>query len=216
VRLVLIRHGEAECSVRGVFGGHVGCSGLTVVGRRQAERLRDRLKQSDELKAHVLLSSPLPRALQTADIIASAVRAGERFEEPDLEELRPGDCDGLTREEFVRRYGEFDMLMEPGRPISPRGESWNSFSARVSRTLESLARLYDGKTVAVTSHAGFIAASIITLFQAPRPGVGTYLAPLPTSMTEWRWSADSQLWQLHKYNDHHHLPELLAPGGRDS
>ena len=35
-RLVLVRHGEAECNVAGIVGGPQGCTGLTDLGRVQA------------------------------------------------------------------------------------------------------------------------------------------------------------------------------------
>ena len=41
--LVMVRHGEAVCNVRGVLGGALGCTGLTADGRAQASRLAGRL-----------------------------------------------------------------------------------------------------------------------------------------------------------------------------
>jgi probable phosphoglycerate mutase len=78
MRLVLIRHAEADCMIRQVFGVPIGCTGLTDEGKRQAERLRQRLEASGELSAALFLSSPLPRAVETADIIESAIQTPER------------------------------------------------------------------------------------------------------------------------------------------
>ncbi|HZI36988.1 MAG TPA: phosphoglycerate mutase family protein, partial [Acidimicrobiia bacterium] len=72
-RLVLIRHGESRSTVDRVVGGHRGCSGLTDRGVRQAKALRDRLTETGELAAATaVLTSVLPRAIETADIIAPA------------------------------------------------------------------------------------------------------------------------------------------------
>jgi broad specificity phosphatase PhoE len=75
-RLVLIRHGEAVCNVAGVCGGPIGCTGLTEVGRAQVEALRARLSVTGELAgADVLYASVLPRAIETAKIVAPALSA---------------------------------------------------------------------------------------------------------------------------------------------
>jgi len=70
VRLVLVRHGDAHAGFGGVISGRTGCLGLTDLGRRQAEALRDHLESSGRVHADVLLASELPRAIETASIIA--------------------------------------------------------------------------------------------------------------------------------------------------
>ena len=73
-RVVMIRHGEAVCNVSGVCGGRLGCEGLTPRGRRQVEELRDRLLATGELAgADVLYASVLPRAIETAELVAPAL-----------------------------------------------------------------------------------------------------------------------------------------------
>ena len=73
-RLVLIRHGESRSTVDRVVGGHEGCSGLTDRGVLQAKALYERLARTGELAgATALLTSVLPRAIQTAEIIAPAL-----------------------------------------------------------------------------------------------------------------------------------------------
>ena len=103
-RIVLIRHGESNVTVQRVLGGPRTCSGLSDLGKMQAERLRDRLANTQELQCDVLYSSGYPRAKETAEIIAPAlsslaINIDTRFGEHD-----PGpECDGLTFAEFVRR-----------------------------------------------------------------------------------------------------------------
>ncbi len=55
--LVLVRHGESNVTVNRVIGGYRSCSGLSGLGRRQADRLRERLATTLELTADVLISS---------------------------------------------------------------------------------------------------------------------------------------------------------------
>jgi len=54
-RLVFVRHGESNTTVARVIGGHRTCSGLSDLGRLQAERLRDRLAETNEITADVLI-----------------------------------------------------------------------------------------------------------------------------------------------------------------
>src|SRR5450759_1486061 len=68
-QLYLIRHGEAM----GAIKGFVGDGGLSSLGVQQAEQLRDRLLATKEIAADVLIASTLPRAQQTAQIIAPAL-----------------------------------------------------------------------------------------------------------------------------------------------
>jgi len=76
-RLVLVRHGEAVCNVSGVCGGRIGCQGLTDRGRAQVEALRDRLLVTGELAGtDVLYASLLPRAIETAELLAPALAPG--------------------------------------------------------------------------------------------------------------------------------------------
>ena len=58
----------------GVCGGPIGCQGLTELGRRQVTSLRDRLALTGELAgADALYASVLPRAIETAELLAPAL-----------------------------------------------------------------------------------------------------------------------------------------------
>ena len=70
-------------------------------------------------------------------------------------------------------------------------------------TLATLAERYDGRTVVAVSHAGFIVAAVLVLFDIPRPGTGAYLDPVYTGITEWQFSGG--VWRLIRYNDAYHL-----------
>src|SRR5687768_8490245 len=101
-RLVLVRHGEAQSFVDGVIGGATGCSGLSDLGRRQATALHDRLARTNELAdAMAIYTSTLPRAIETADLIAPAVGEHARSSTCELCELHVDErLDGRPFEEF--------------------------------------------------------------------------------------------------------------------
>ncbi|MGH3975697.1 MAG: histidine phosphatase family protein, partial [Pseudonocardiaceae bacterium] len=111
-RLVLIRHGESRATVDQMMGGHEGCRGLTERGKRQAEALADRLTRTGELAdASVLLASVLPRAVETAEIVAPILGGLEVKQVCDFCELHVGAADGLLSwEEFRERYRPQEYL----------------------------------------------------------------------------------------------------------
>jgi broad specificity phosphatase PhoE len=203
MRLLLIRHGESAHAQLGLVAGERGCPGLTPRGRDQARALRRRLETADP-RPDVLLSSTIPRARETAVLIAPAVPSGIRFDR-NLGELHPGEGDGLTVAEFTARYGSADPQAHPDRPLSPGGESWNEFTRRVRATLDGLPAAYPGQTVAAVTHAAFIVWAIITLFGIPRPGTRARFDPHYASVTQWEYSERDRCWMLVSFNDTGHL-----------
>src|ERR1700681_3174951 len=162
-RVVLIRHGEASCNVNGVVGGRAGCTGLSSLGRRQAQALRTRLVETGELVgASALYTSVLPRALETADIGAPGIGTGVgTVADCDLCELQPGEADGLTWDEFRVRYGEPDFDTDPDSTVAPGGESWTGFVARASGAVARVAGAHRGQLVVVVCHAGVIESTLL-------------------------------------------------------
>jgi broad specificity phosphatase PhoE len=212
VRLILVRHGDAYAGFRGLIGGQTGCTGLTPIGRAQAEALRDHLADSRRVRADALLASVLPRAIETATIIAPGLGLEISGQECDLCEVHTGEADGLTWTEYAARYGSFDMEAEPDRAFAPAGESWNSFHERVGRMLERVAREYEGQTVVAVCHAGVIMASMRVLLGIPHPGNGARLRPTNTGLTEWEHDPSLDRWTLHSFNDASHLLGLAPVG----
>jgi probable phosphoglycerate mutase len=171
--------------------------------------LRDHLAESGRVRADALLASVIPRAIETAEIIAPALGLDDQFaRECDLCELHTGDADGLEWAEYAVRHGSFDMEAEPDRLFAPAGESWNSFHVRVQGMLERIARDYAGKTVVAVCHAGVIMASMRVLLDVPHPGERTQLRPSNTGLTEWEHDPVLGRWILHSFNETGHLLRL--------
>ncbi len=207
-RLVLIRHGEARAALGRVVAGERGCSGLSDLGRLQAGLLRDRLARTGEVVADVLASSTLPRAIETAEIIAPALagadgRRPEIVRDCDLCELHPGECDTLGWDEYAERYG-VDMLAQPFQPMSPGGESLAEFNVRVGRALTALADENEGRSVVVACHGGVVMGSMRCFLGLPvLPSPAADLLVTNTSLTEWERCQGK--WRLVRYNDAAHL-----------
>ena len=213
-RLVLIRHGESQSTVNQVVGGHEGCTGLSDQGRRQAEALASRLRSTGELSdASVLLTSILPRAIETAEIIAPALGELAVKQDCDLCEIHPGEADGLPWEEFRTRYMPADGVRDPYRAWSPGGESWAVFMARVGVALGDVAKRHRGETVVLVCHGGVIEGAFAALGNQPIRRLFD-ISVLNTSITEWRWGDGPTIpgvppgeakWKLVRFNDAAHL-----------
>lgn len=212
MQLILVRHGDAYAGFHGVIGGPLGCTGLTPTGRKQAEALRDHLASTGRVQADVLLASVLPRAIETAEIIAPALGFETFGHECNLCEIHTGEADGLEWTEYGVRYGSFDMVAEPDRLFAPAGESWNSFHERVRRTLEAMAQDYEERTVVAVCHAGVIMASMRVLLDMPIAAErAARLQPTNTGLTAWEHDRTIDRWTLRYFNDAGHL--LGAPNG---
>jgi probable phosphoglycerate mutase len=206
-QLYLIRHGEAFANVQPILGGMHGDAGLTERGRAQAERLRDRLAHTNEIKADVLIGSTLPRARQTAEIIQPALGLPIIWDD-EVQELNVGDADGMTTAEAWEQFGTPDFDAAPLRPLAPGGESWGSFTLRVARAFARITAEHIGKTIVIVCHGGVIDTSFIYFFRMPSLVVPpTDFHTMNTSITHWEQieRRNRLLWRLNKYNDIEHL-----------
>jgi 2,3-bisphosphoglycerate-dependent phosphoglycerate mutase len=210
-RLLLVRHGHARAVETGVVAGHKGCAGLSATGRAQAEALGARLVAT-RFRPDVLVTSVLPRATETADILARHLRLdpATTARDCDLCERHPGEADGLTWDELRSRYGPLDPVGDPDRPMSPGGESGRSFRRRAWAAVERLAADHEGRTVMAVVHGGVIlAVTLRFLGLAPRSFVHDLAN---TSLTEWVRPASGP-WLMHRFNDAAHLDGAYRPPG---
>ncbi len=206
--LYLIRHGEAVANVEPIVAGMQGDAGLTPLGVAQAEALRDRLAATGEIAADVLIASTLPRAKQTAAIIAPALGLPIIFDD-DVQEMRVGEADGMSVGELKARFGLPDFRAEPFRPIAPGGEFWGQFVMRVALALDRITREHAGQTIVVVCHGGVIDSSLIAHFNLPILLPPTVRVDTHnTSITHWRRAPGDDghlIWTLLGYNDATHL-----------
>lgn len=212
-RLVLVRHGESEAQVGRIVGGPTGCNGLSPLGRRQVEALRERWAAHPPA-ADVLLASTLPRARETAEILAPALDLPVKTD-ADLQEMQPGEADGSTWDDYTDRYG-VDVTAHPYAPLSPGGESLAAFLLRVGTTLHRLVRDHSGETLVIACHGGIIDGSLSIFLGLPTQQVSSFtLRTVNSSITEWVATGDSDRrlrWHLVRYNDAAHLEGLPEDG----
>lgn len=125
--LSLVRHGQTDWNFHGRLQGRTDVP-LNDTGRDQARVVGEQLAASGQ-HWDVLLSSPLSRARETAEIIGAAVglRVSRTYE--DLAERSFGDvegyhCSGMTaqqRHDFMEEHGEpTDHVIERGLRVLTR------------------------------------------------------------------------------------------------
>jgi 2,3-bisphosphoglycerate-dependent phosphoglycerate mutase len=213
-RLILLRHGESNSSVQRTIGGPLSCTGLSDLGRQQAERLGERLATDPSLADAVLVSSRYPRAIETAQLVADAMNerngASVEFERIGaLGEQFPGEiCDGMTFEAYVERFGQASWSANPYERGFPGGETVAAFQHRVAEAVMALATTYRDRTVVISCHGGVVDRIMRLLLHAPPTGLFE-LHTLNCSITEFSL-VEEGVWRLHRYNDVAHLAGMPA------
>lgn len=155
-RLLILRHGETDYNRQGRYQGSTDTE-LNEEGLIQARQAAVDLKQTPIDR---IISSPLKRALDTARIIAEAAEV-EVETIAEFAERNMGVFEGMTRDEIVARYPEYNgwMVTRQIYAAPPQGESLLDFSIRLTKGLDIL-RGYDcQKNILLVCHGG-VARSI--------------------------------------------------------
>ncbi|MEO3800446.1 bifunctional RNase H/acid phosphatase [Nonomuraea sp. B1E8] len=163
--LLLLRHGETEMSLERRFSGR-GDAELTPNGLAQASAAADRLSR-EPYRLDVIVSSPLKRAMQTAEVVAQ--RTGRDVEvDEDLREADFGVWEGHTFTEVQRRWpAELAAWLADPTVAPPGGESFATAALRVQAAGERLVERYEGKTVLAVSHVTPIKMLLRLALMAP-------------------------------------------------
>jgi len=161
-RLVLVRHGSTEHSAAMRFSGRNQLP-LNDVGRDQAERLAKRSFG----RVDAIVSSPLPRAVQTAEAIAGPlglpVSISDGFIEADF-----GGWEGLTFAEALEVDGPLLGQWQGRADLAPPGgESFAAVGKRVELARDALVAAHPEATVLVVTHVTPIKWLVCAALEAP-------------------------------------------------
>ena len=165
-RLYLLRHGQTEFNVKKLVQGRCD-SPLTDLGRQQAQTAAAWLKAHGVVPDKVV-SSPLGRAMDTAQLVAYELLGPDAAVEP---------CEGIIE----RSYGTFEEgphdalptdVWDPGEDLVPfGGEGSRVLQARMVGTLTNLMSTKDTETLLAVSHGSasrqFIKAAAPEGFELP-------------------------------------------------
>ena len=146
--IILARHGETQWNVEEIFRGRIDVE-LNETGVKQAELLA---KYLSALNIDAIYSSPLKRALKTAEMIASHHKLNVEIA-PGLIDFDYGKWQGLPHQEVKDKYKELyaEWRQNPHRVKMPGGERLDDVRKRALRVVDEVIAKHDG-TVVLVSH----------------------------------------------------------------
>jgi broad specificity phosphatase PhoE len=150
MRLILARHGETDANKARLALGRADIE-LNEHGRWQAQQLAISLK-AEPIAA--IYSSPLKRALATAEPIASSHRLEVQLDE-GLIEMDIGEMEGLTFQQVGERYPNFLQAWLGGQAAyeaMPGGERLLDVQERAWQAIERIRQRQENGTVAAVTH----------------------------------------------------------------
>lgn len=201
---VFLRHGESVGNAEARWQGQSDYM-LTEKGRQQAGALAKRWK-SEGVRFDLIISSPLVRAKETADIIAAAVDANVELD-PILLERHIGEMEGLTAEE-VRKKPQ-PPYVTPYDPIGGEGEGDWALFLRAGQALHALVRRPPGHYL-IVSHGGLLNQlmnAIIGLAPHVDPS-GVRFRFENTAFARVIYFPHQHRWSIDALNDRAHLKPL--------
>jgi len=148
-RVYLIRHGTTEWNREEIFRGRADC-GLDETGRAEARALAAYLQ---EVRIDKIYSSPLSRAMDTAQVIAAG-RGLQVIPEPAFIDLDFGEWQGLPLKEVKEKYSDLyrSWRERPQEVHFPGGESLGQVRRRAWEGLLRAVEENPEKTILVVSH----------------------------------------------------------------
>jgi probable phosphomutase (TIGR03848 family) len=152
----LLRHGMTALTDSTLLGWTPGV-GLDARGRAQAEALATRVRS---IRFDAIVSSPLERCRQTADVISGGRQPPPAFELDDrLGDVRYGDWTGRSFKELNRLPAWRRIHQDASSFRFPNGEALHEMGARsVAAVRDWNERLGPDATYALVSHADPIRA----------------------------------------------------------
>jgi phosphoserine phosphatase len=162
VTLILVRHAESEGNTGGTIQGWTDMP-LTDVGRVQAQAVARRLAV---LPVTAVYSSPLSRALHTAEAVAAGLNESVvRLD--DLRERFYGEAQGLSWAEASERWPARAAHDRDWATAVPQAESLASLRSRGVAAVSALMDQHVDDLAVCVSHGGTLVQIIAHLFGLP-------------------------------------------------
>jgi probable phosphomutase (TIGR03848 family) len=192
--LVLVRH-ATTASTGKRLGGRTAAP-LDDAGRVQAEGAAQRLA---EFPLKAIYTSPLPRTLETATIVA-APHGLEVRQDDGLLEVEYGDWTDRPLKPLTRTKRWPVIQARPSLVTFPGGESIRAAQIRAVDAIEQIVARHRNATVAVVSHADVIKA-VVSFYLGQPLDLFQRLHVSPASVTVLQLSASGGQPMLLRFND---------------
>lgn len=154
MNLYLFRHGETDWNRTGRLQGHTDIP-LNQTGKIQISQAAKELANMD-IDIELILSSPLKRAFESAEIAAAELSYKEDIlVEPLLIERHFGKGEGLTSDERNERYPDF---------LFPEMEPFEDLIARAHTAFDKIVTTYkDRQNILVVAHGAILSAMVTAI-----------------------------------------------------
>jgi len=164
--IIFLRHAQAKNNVERILAGRTKGIPLTQTGIQQAQKIATFLQP---LKISTIYSSPIERALHTAEIVANKLDLGCKIDER-LTEIEMGSFSGMQYDEMFAKYGNvFLKFYQDNSLIQKNGvETFSSVKKRVLDMVNYCSKKHEGQNVLLVTHMDPIKAMISTILQ-PKP-----------------------------------------------
>lgn len=161
-RFYLIRHGETEWNAQGIYQGLTDIP-LSEEGKRQAMCLGKRF-ENPALKLDAVYSSPLQRAVETAESMANA-KGLTVVPDKHFIEINFGEWEGHNVKQLTEKYGKSytDFYERPFSYAFPGEGSFTTVKERAVAGFYELLEKHKEQTVAIVSHGGVLRVLIMAL-----------------------------------------------------
>ena len=147
---LLVRHGQTEWNRIERFRGRYDVE-LNTTGMEQARRTAQRIVR--HWKPTGIYSSPLRRAIQTAETIAQVCNQKVEIN-LGLIDIDYGEWQGLTPTEAKENWAEqiSNWYKHPERSVIPGGETLTKVQERAITYITAVAKRHSGQTIVIVSH----------------------------------------------------------------
>jgi len=203
---VFLRHGESIGNAQARWQGQSDYP-LTEKGRAQVQALAERWK-SEAATFDRIIASPLGRAKETAEIIASALGVPVEYD-PILLERHIGEMEGLTADEVRKRPQP--PYVTPYDSIGGEGEGDWALFLRAGQALHRLLRRPAGSYL-VVSHGGLLNQLMNAII-----GIAPHVDPSGvrfrfenTAFARVTYMPYQHRWTIDALNDRGHLKSLQS------
>lgn len=155
---IFVRHGQTVHNVAGIAQGWSD-SELSELGRAQVRRLAERIR---EMQPTALYSSPLGRAMSTAEAIRDATGL-EIITNEDFREMNYGRWEGCSFLDVRRNEEIYRRWIEDGDEPCPEGESHMDVRRRILRGVAAI----DTARPVIVSHGTALRIAATALLDLP-------------------------------------------------
>ncbi len=211
MKVFLVRHGQSQDRVENKKQSpHTP---LRALGLAQADAVAKRL-QDEEI--HIIISSPMNRALQTAQAISSKINIPVT-QNILLQEKGAPSIEGVLyadplHEKFMDQVNKNKLNLD--WKFSNEDESFRELLQRATKVKIDLISQYPSQNVLLVTHGFFMMCFISVCIlgsDCPDKNVIYFINSLKisnTSISELEYLEEEKIWKFNLLNDHLHIKDL--------